>query len=233
MYKKIALIISFFYVNALMAVDCRPGQYFVSAHHRDSYYRKDGTFVSAAEVEAHCRDYHFSSPLKVKFESKMPEGWPYQLDLFKPWTEDEEKEVQKALNSLPEKLRNIGEIKIYRAVKSSFPNNHASSGPDDSIIVLYDSAKAFGYRQTLAHEMGHILFSKLNDDEKQEYYSFSSWKSSHGKYITSRKDFSELDGALFPEEDFANNVEHLTVKNGTGVNSKISNYLKSLIGLKK
>lgn len=72
-------------------------------------------------------------------------------------------------------MRNLGEIRIFRATKSLFPNNHASLGPDDSIIVLYDSAKSFGYKQALAHEMGHILFSKLSDDEKQEYYSFANW----------------------------------------------------------
>ena len=98
MYKKIVLIISLFYANTLMALECRSNQYFVSAHHRDSYYRKDGTFVSASDVKDHCRDYHFSSPLKVKFENKMPEGWPYQLDLFKPWTESEKREIHKALN---------------------------------------------------------------------------------------------------------------------------------------
>lgn len=233
MYKKIVLIISFFYVNSLMAVDCRSGQYFVSAHHRDSYYRKDGKLVSAADVEAHCREYHFSSPLKVKFESKMPEGWPYQLDLFRPWTKGEKKEVQKTLNSLPEKLRNLGEIKIYRAIKSAFPNNHASSGPDDGIIVLYDSIKKFGYKQALAHEMAHILFSKLNEDEKIEYYSFSNWKENNGKLYAQRKDFSEPDGVFSPEEDFANNTEHLVFKNNSRVNSAITDYLKPLLGLKK
>lgn len=233
MYKKIALIFSFFYVNVTLALDCPPGQYFVSAHHRDSYYRKDGTFVSPANVEAHCRDYHYTSPLKIKFESKMPEGWPYQLDLFKPWTEGEKKEIQKAFDSLPKKLRDLGEIKVYRAVKSAFPNNHASSGPDEGIIVLYDSAKKFGHKQAIAHELGHILFSKLNEDEKEEYYSFSNWQWSNGKQYPQRKDFSEPDGIFSPEEDFANNVEHLVKNNNSRVNSKISNYLKSLLGLKK
>ena len=212
-----------------MAFECRPDQYFVSAHYRDSYFRTDGTFVKASDVEEHCRNYQFSSPLKIKFENRMPQGWPYHLDHFKHWTESEKKEIKKALNSLPRKLRNLGGVKVFRATKSSFPDNHASSGPDDSIIVLYDSSKAFGYKQALAHEMGHILFSKLSDDEKQEYYSFANWKSSNRNYSTSRKDFSEPDGSLFPEEDFANNVEHLTIKNGSGVNSKISNYLKFLL----
>lgn len=216
-----------------MALECHQGEYFVSAYHRNSYYRTDGTFVGPADVEAHCRSYRFSSPLRIKYESKMPVGWPYQLDLFKSWTEGEKKEVQKALNSLPEKLRNIGEIKVYRSVKSSFLNNHASSGPDDSIIVLYDSAKAFGYRQALAHEMAHILFSKLSRDEKEEYYAFSDWELKSGTFYTHRKDFSEPDGIFSPEEDFTNNAEHL-IRNGRfRVNSKISNHLNSILGLKK
>ena len=211
---------------------CPSGQYYVSAHSRDSYHRQDGTFVKATNVDAHCRTYGFSSPLKLKFEDQMPQGWPYQLDLFKKWTTVEKRDIQKALDSLPKLLRDLGEIKIYRAVKSSFPNNHASSGPDDSVIVLYDSAKKFGYRQALAHEMAHILFSKLSTDEKEEYYSFSDWKQNRGNFHTKRNDFSESDGRLFPEEDFANNVEHVVIKNGSSVNRKISIYLKSLLGLK-
>ena len=214
------------------ANQCAAGQYFVAAHSRDSYYRQDGTFVKATNVDAHCRAYTFSSPLKLKFEDQMPQGWPYQLDLFKKWTAAEKRDIQKALDSLPKLLRELGEIKIYRALKSSFPNNHASSGPDDSIIVLYDSAKKFGYKQALAHEMAHILFSKLSADEKEEYYSFSDWKQNRGNFYTKRNDFSESDGSLFPEEDFANNVEHVVIKNGLKVNRKIYTYLKSLLGLK-
>ena len=78
----------------------------------------------------------FSSPLKVKFEKHMPKGWPYQLDLFKDWTAKEKQEILQAFNSLPKRLRDLGEINVYMAVKSSFSNNHASSGPDEGIIVL-------------------------------------------------------------------------------------------------
>lgn len=233
MYKNFLLLISLQFVNIAMALECPPNQYFVSAFFRDSYYRSDGKFVSAANVEAHCRSYRFSSPLRIKFENRMPERWPHQLDLFKGWTETEKKEIQKALNSLPEKLRNLGEIKVFRAVKSAFPNNHATSGPDEGIIVLYDSAKKAGYKQAIAHEMAHVLFSKLNEDEKIEYYSISNWKGSNGKFFIQRKDFSEPDGIFSPEEDFANNIEHLVLKNNSRVNSKITGYLRSLLGLKK
>jgi hypothetical protein len=136
MYKKIFIFILLTYANIGMTLECPSGQYFVSAHHRDSCYRSDGTFVSATNVEDHCRSYHFSSPLKVKFEKHMPKGWPYQLDLFKDWTAKEKQEILQAFNSLPKRLRDLGEINVYMAVKSSFSNNHASSGPDEGIIVL-------------------------------------------------------------------------------------------------
>lgn len=214
------------------ALECPPGQYIVSGHNRDSYYRTDGTLVSASKVEAYCRKYNFSSPLKLIFLNAMPEGWPNQLELFKNWTPLEKKEIQRAFNSLPKMLRNLGEIKLYRAVKSSFPNNPSTSGPDVSIIVLYDSSKQFGYRRALAHEVAHILFSKLSKEEREDYFSIGRWKLTKGIFETSRKTFAEPDGILSPEEDFANNVEHIV----SGLNladKQIEQYLHSLLGIKK
>lgn len=208
----------------------------MSAYNRDSYYRTNGTFVSAAKVEAHCRKYHFSSPLELIFQDTMPDGWPNQLELFKSWTPAEKREIKKAINTLPKILRNLGEIKIYRAVKSLFPDNHASSGPDDSIIVLYDSAKKFSYRRALAHEMAHILYAHLGREEQDDYQGLSEWREiARNVYSTPRKQFSEQDGTLGPEEDFANNIEHLiTNKNYSSVlNKRIYDYLGSILGMKK
>ena len=220
------------FLEQARALECPPGQYIVSAHSRDSYYRNDGTFVSSTKVEAHCRKYHFFSPLKLTYLSKMPVGWPNQLELFKNWTPLEKKEIEKAFNSLPKILKNLGEVKLYRAVKSSFPNNQSTSGPDDSIIVFYDFAKQFGYRQALAHEMGHILFSKLSKEEREDYISVARWRFTKGYFETSRKSFSEPDGILSPEEDFANNVEHAVSKNDL-TDEPITKYLQSLLGIKK
>lgn len=230
---KLILIMTFITpIGRAFSLECPQGQYFVSGHNREAYYRTDGTFVSAAKVEAHCRRYHFSSPLKLTFRSTMPEGWPYQLELFKNWTSVEKKEIQQSFNSLPKMLRNLGEIKLYRAVKSAFPNNQSTSGPDDSIIVLYDGAKQFGYRRVLAHEMGHVLFSKLSKEEREDYFSVGRWRLAKDHFETSRKNFSEPDGALSPEEDFANNVEHV-VANHDLADEQISQYLHSLLGIKK
>ncbi|NOT77598.1 MAG: hypothetical protein HOP07_01195 [Bacteriovoracaceae bacterium] len=232
MHRKIFFLILLLFAETVLALECPPGQYFVSGHQRNSYYRANGIFVSATAVSDHCRPFQFSSPLKIRFQDKMPIGWPY-LEKFISLTAVEKKEIEQAFNSLPSRLKNLGEIKIHRAIKSVFRDNPTTSGPDDSIIVLYDSAKAFGFQRAIAHELAHILFSKLNEDEKAEYYSFSDWQWSNGKPYPQRQDFSEPDGIFAPEEDFANNVEHLIQKNNKRVNSKISNYLKSLLGLKK
>ncbi|MBP9680122.1 MAG: hypothetical protein KBD76_01855 [Bacteriovorax sp.] len=236
MMKLIIFLSTVVLFGKAVAGECPTGQYFVSAYDRDSYYRTDGTFVSSTKVEAHCRKYHFSSPLKLTFQNTMPDSWPNQLELFKSWTPAEKREINKAINSLPKILRNLGEIKIYRAVKSSFPDNHASSGPDDSIIVLYDGAKKFGYRKALAHEMAHILYSRLDREGQGDYQGASEWREiARDVYNTPRKEFSEQDGALGPEEDFANNIEHLiTNKNYSSVlNKRIIDYISSLLGMKK
>jgi hypothetical protein len=217
----------------VLAVECPPAKYFVSTYKRNAFFRTDGTFVKETTVSAHCRTNHFFNPLKLVFKDKMPEGWPFQLEIFKSSSEKEKKEIESAINSLPKALRDLGEIRIFRAVKSAFPDNHSTSGPDDSIIVLYDSVFKFGLKRALAHEMAHVLYSKLSPDEKYEYSFFANWNTSYGKSSTNRKDFSEADGALSPEEDFANNVEHLVMKMDASVNSSISNYLKYLLGLQQ
>ncbi len=112
---------------------------------------------------------------------------------------------------------------IYRAIKSSFPDNAATSGPDESIIVLYDSAKKYGHKKVLAHEFAHILWAKLSADDKDNYYKNASWSKDIGRYQINRQNFSEEDGRLNPEEDFSNNVEHIIA------NDKYRNVMDKII----
>lgn len=215
---------------------CPSGQYFVNTYKRNAYHRTDGTFVKETTVSAHCRTNHFFNPLKLVFKDKMPAGWPFQLEIFKSPSENEKKEIESAINSLPKTLKNLGELRIFRAVKSAFPDNHSSSGPDESIIVLYDSVFKFGLKQALGHEMAHVLYSHLDANEKEEYQAISKWNEiAKDVFQTPRTLFSESDGKLSPEEDFANNVEHfLSNKNYSNVIDKeIVNYLNSLLGIRK
>lgn len=215
---------------------CPPGQYFVNIYKRNAYYRTDGTFVKATTVSAHCRTNHFFGDLKLVFKDKMPKGWPYQLEIFKAPTNKEKIEIEKAIRSLSNSLKNQGEIKIYRSVKSLFPLNHSTSGPDDRIIVLYDSVFSFGLKRALSHEMAHVLYSHLDKDEKEEYQSISKWNEiAKDVFTTPRTKFSELDGTIGPEEDFANNIEHIINNKNYAkvIDNEITDYLNSILGITK
>jgi len=215
---------------------CSSGQYFVNTFKRSAYYRTDGTFVKEATVSAHCRTNHFFNPFKLVFKDKMPEGWPFQLEIFKTPSKSEKKEIESAIRSLPKALKNLGELRIFRAVKSAFPDNHSSSGPDESIIVLYDSVFKFGLKRALAHEMAHVLYSHLDVNEKEEYRAISKWNEiKKDVFNTPRTQFSEPDGKLNPEEDFANNVEHLIINKNSSkvIDKEIVDYLNLLLGIRK
>ena len=235
--KYICLVLIFFaQISKAETSKCPSGQYFVNTYKRNAYYRTNGIFVKEASVSAHCRTNHFFNHLKLVFRDTMPEKWPYQLDIFKTPTNKEKKEIEKAIRLLPDSLKNLGEIKIYRAIKSLFPSNHSTSGPDDNIIVLYDSVFSFGLRRALSHEMAHILYSHLDKNEKDEYQSISKWNEiAKDVFTTQRSKFSESDGAIGPEEDFANNIEHIiNNKNYSKVIDKeITDYLNSILGINK
>jgi hypothetical protein len=236
MLKILLLTCIGLYSNSIFAFDCPTGHYFVNSHFRSSYYRSDGTFVSSANVEAHCKEYRLSSPLVLKYSSEMPKGWPYQLDIFKPWTSSERKLLEKEIAKLPKALREQGVVSILRAVKSSFQDNPSTSAPDESIIVLYDNAQKFGYKRVLAHELAHVFYSKLDKHELKTYYEAAGWKdTSQYKFSTSRATFSEPDGALGPDEDFANNVEHFVFNNNHKniLDKKIASCIKSILGISK
>lgn len=215
--------------RSIFALECPEGQFLVSAHPRTSYYRTDGIFVNSSNVEAYCKEYTFSKPLILKYLSNMPEGWPNQLELFKTWSPDEKKLLEKEMAKLPKMLRDQGEITLLRAIRSAFPDNPSTAAPDESIIVFYDNAQKFGYKRVLAHEMAHLFFKKLSDDERKSYYKAADWLGQDsGNFKTTRKNFSETDGTLGPEEDFANNVEHILIdkKHNSAINSSIEKCIK-------
>lgn len=129
---------------------------FVKPYFRTSYYKSDGTYVSSAQVAAYFREYTFSTPLVLKYLEKIPTGWPYQLEFFKTWNSSEKKLLEKELSKLPKALRDQGEIKFSRTIRSTFPDNPSTSAPDESIIIFYDSAQKFGYKRALAYELTHL-----------------------------------------------------------------------------
>lgn len=191
------------------ASECPVGKYPVSAHSRTEYYRNDGTHVNATDVNSSCREYRLQKPLIVNFSKNTPKGWPHKREKFRNWTEKEKTVVTKALNELPAILTQIGELKIYRAIKSEIPDNPSTSGLEDKIITLYDNVSKHELKRVLAHELAHIYYFSMSREEIKSYNEIAQWNENQrtGIFWTDRKSFSADDGKIGPEEDFANNLE--------------------------
>ncbi len=215
---------------------CPKETYLVKGHLREAYYRSDGTYVSKTTVSSYCKNYRDDGPLKIEFKIRMPKGWPHSKELFKKCSKKSLNRIQKSLVELPKILTNVGSLKIYCADRSIYPNNPASSAPTVKIIVLYDSAFSGDVERYVAHELAHILYDRLSNEEKRELHKVSLWeKDKKGEYRTIRKKFSEPDGSNDPAEDFSNNVEHylFNKKEFKKIYSSISKWIENLLGEKK
>ena len=191
------------------AKECPKGTYLVREHPRHAYYRSDGTYVSKTTISSYCKNYRDDGLLKSEFKSMMPKGWPHKKEKFKKCSKKNLTRTQKILAELPKILTNVGSLKIYCADRSIYPNNPASAAPAAKIIVLYDSSFSGDLRRYIGHELAHVLYDRLSNEEKRELHKISLWgKDKNGKYLTTRRKFSEPDGANDPDEDFANNVEN-------------------------
>ena len=230
------IIFNLFNSSPAFALDCPHGTYLVNGHPRSGYYRSDGTYVSPTMVSTYCRGFGLSKELELKFENKMPPQWPYKKEHFKKWSAQEQVKLKKFFDSLPKWLTQVGKLRLPRASKSQVQGNPASCEPEENVIVLYDSAFKQNTVAILAHELGHIHFEYLSTDEKNSFYKVSGWqKDRSGQYITSNTVFSLPDGALSPQEDFANNLEIFVTQPQKLKNSfrEISNWFEQHYGGQK
>ena len=62
---------------------CPEGTYSVQGHPRHSYYRSNGTHVSATNVISYCRNYRNDGPLNPQFLTRKPRRWPQKKEIFK------------------------------------------------------------------------------------------------------------------------------------------------------
>ncbi len=235
---KIILFLYVFFAltnENLLAQECPEGMYRVQEHYRQAHYR-NGSFIEGTNVSSYCKNYRSDGPLKSEFYQKMPRGWPQKEEKVKKCDSGNQAKISKALSALPKILTDIGKLKIHCADKSKHPHNPASSAPSEKIVVLYESAFSGNVRRYVAHELAHILYNRLSDNEKAAYNNVALWKvDENGKLYTSRKIFSEPDGANDPDEDFSNNVEHYLF-NKNEFKSKfpsIFEWIKALFGDKK
>jgi hypothetical protein len=199
--------------EAKVATKCGANQYLVRAHFRRAYQRADGTFVSAATVESHCRDRSRIFEVWIsKFTSDLPAGWPSK-ERAVSWTEEEKLRIIDALETLPDLLTSQSVRAVVRVRRSVEPHNPASIS-DGGNLAIYDTAFAKDLRlaRVLAHELSHRLFQSSEDTLQYSYRKATGWRLQEENrvlYRTRRKSgFVESDGANSPEEDFANNVEY-------------------------
>ncbi len=215
-----------FAVLLLMSFDsngatCPAGEHWVRAHFRKSYYRSDGTYVSASNVVAHCKTnpsgYDFWQP---KIANGSPQNWPHAKEVTKKWSDEEVERILDALADLPEALR-LGTIKnIFRMRRSTtLQGNPATSSYDT--IVLYDEAfeKKHKLAQVFAHEIAHRAYEGLAVEEKQDYHLATNWINvgtrEKPRYVSRADGYVLKDGESSPEEDFANNIEYYLFDSGT------------------
>jgi Mlc titration factor MtfA (ptsG expression regulator) len=90
----------------------------------------------------------------------------------------------------------------------------ASKAPTANKIILYDSVFFITHNlyEIVIHELSHILYNSLDDNIKDKYLHVAKWEDSNSsgknsKMIVYRSKFVKEDGKLYPDEDFANNVE--------------------------
>ena len=218
---------------------CAKDEHWVRAHNRRAYLRGDGTFVSAANVSAHCQKNPPSYALWApKLQSGMPPGWLLQVEKLSAWTDEEKERVLEALSFLPEKLLVESVQGLYRLRKSSSFESNPGAGFANS-IVLYDSA--FNSKQDLsrilAHEFAHKLYHRLTPEDARSYNAAAEWgvfrtKGGQTIFVPMRESYVEDDGREGPNEDFSNNIEYYlfasnTLKKGT---PKVSEWILQKYG---
>jgi hypothetical protein len=231
--RKLIFLFFISYVTQSFALDCPSNKYPVKAHPRTDYYRSDGTYVSGANVSETCREYRTLKPLKVHFEEKTPKGWPHKKEKFRAWTKKEKEDVSKALDQLPAILTQTGKLEIYRAIKSDITGNPATTAPDSKIITLYDDISKHELKRVLAHELAHIYYVSISDNERDSYHQASQWRQDENRvFKTNRTNFTAEDGILGPEEDFANNIESYLFDNEQLKKDKaIYNWIEKKLGV--
>lgn len=150
----------------LNAKECPPFHHWVKPHHRSAYTRSNGTQVTAAFVDGHCRVNQKSFANWSKSFSIGPiKGWPHKSEKMKTWAQDEIELVLETIDHLPKFLTELPSIKLYRSSKSETKGNHGTNSKN--IIVLYDSALKNEklLKRVLIHELAHQYFLGLSNIE--------------------------------------------------------------------
>jgi hypothetical protein len=214
MVRVIITLIIFLGLQESFGQNCLTGQHWVKAYHRRAYHRTDGTYVSEANVTAHCqknpRGYDFWKSLLL---NGKPNGWPHDEEKTKAWTQEEVEKMLEALGDLPEELRIAFLRGIYRMDKSVVIGNPSSAAP--GVISVYDEAFSSkrNLAEVLAHELGHQVYYSLTKKERLDYGSVTNWtevEKKDGSTVRASREccYVRDNNKISPEEDFAGNVQY-------------------------
>jgi len=86
----------------------------------------------------------------------------------------------------------------------------------DNSIVLYDYAfrdPPFSLERVVVHELAHILYLNMNDDDENDYHKDMGWKKKNGS--VRKGPFINSKAKDNPQEDFANNIESFLFESDT------------------
>lgn len=205
--KFVLLILFILFPSILLAkIDCKETEIYVSAHSVKGYVTTKGKRVSGYKRDESCRNspYSFSN---FEFRDTAPIN-SNPKENFKEWKKSEISYFLKLSEKLPKLLKNIPFHALYRAHVSSFKENPAATFPDSKYIIFYDSFfQRSDSLKVLGHEISHLLYWKMSDDQKLDFARISGWKRKRGKIERTPLNPIYADSVNGPAEDFANNVE--------------------------
>lgn len=205
--KFVFFILFIIFPSVLLAKNgCKETEVYVSSHFVKGYVTTNGKRVSGYKRDESCRKspYSFNN---FEFRDNAPLN-SNPKENFKEWEKSEISYFLKLSEKLPNFLKNIPFHALYRAHISSFMDNPAATFPDSKYIIFYDSFfQRSDSLKILGHEISHLLYWKMSDDQKLDFASLSGWKRKRGKIERTPLKPIYADSINGPAEDFANNVE--------------------------
>lgn len=144
----------------------------------------------------------------VKLKNGAPKNWNIPTEQPANWTDQEISQIMKILNLMPNQLKELSLDGIFRMKKSSDIINPASTSKNGTSIVIYDRAfnsPFWSLNDVITHELGHVIFLNLNQNEQKSYLKTLGWKQSSESEDFRSGDFVSLRAKDNFYEDFAEN----------------------------
>ena len=210
--KYFLMILSFFMLSPAYAIECEWWQTKYSAASVDKHLRQGTKGVRGHPRKEYCREKWKDAGLYLKqFRDEPIVGWPHKGEVFRKWNRAETQTLLEILPKLPV-WTETKNYKFYRAIKSVYEGNPATSEVTYGSIILYDQFFKNGSRPSdLVHESGHHLFKKISLTEEDEFAILTGWKEEVAKdrkvYILPPSNLIKPDSYLNKEEDFTNHLE--------------------------